>query len=54
LILSTCMIRNIKKQVLEALKQVLKKDRTKTTVVGMTGLGLIEMTRKKVRKAWSQ
>jgi len=42
------------KQVLEALKQVLKKDRTKTTVVGMTGLGLIEMTRKKVRKAWSQ
>jgi len=42
------------KQVLEALKQVLKKDRTKTTVVGMTGLGLIEMTRKRLGKAWSQ
>jgi ribonuclease G len=38
------------KQVVEALKQALKKDRTKTTVVGMTGLGLIEMTRKKVRE----
>lgn len=35
--------------VLDALKQALKKDRTKTTVIGMTGLGLIEMTRKKVR-----
>jgi ribonuclease G len=35
--------------VLDALKQALKKDRTKTTVLGMTGLGLIEMTRKKVR-----
>ena len=28
-------------------KNALKKDRTKTSVVGMTGLGLIEMTRKK-------
>lgn len=37
-------------KVLHALKQALKKDRTKTTVVGMTGLGLIEMTRKKVRQ----
>jgi len=36
--------------VLDALKQALKKDRTKSTVVGMTGLGLIEMTRKKVRQ----
>lgn len=36
--------------VLDALKLALKKDRTKTTVVGMTGLGLIEMTRKKVRQ----
>lgn len=33
-----------------ALKSELKKDRTKTVVVGMTGLGLIEMTRKKVRQ----
>ncbi|MCX8129344.1 MAG: Rne/Rng family ribonuclease [Clostridia bacterium] len=39
--------------VLDALRQALKKDRTKTTVVGMTGLGLIEMTRKKVRQVLS-
>ncbi len=39
--------------VMDALKQALKKDRTKTTVVGMTGLGLIEMTRKKVRQELS-
>lgn len=39
--------------VLGALKQALRKDRTKTTVVGMTGLGLIEMTRKKVRQELS-
>ena len=40
--------------VMDALRQSLRKDRTKTTVVGMTGLGLIEMTRKKVRQAlWS-
>lgn len=37
-------------QVLDTLKQALKRDRTKTTVVGMTGLGLIEMTRKKIRQ----
>jgi len=36
--------------VLEYLKQHLKKDRNRTTVVGMTGLGLIELTRKKVRR----
>ncbi|MCX7711613.1 MAG: Rne/Rng family ribonuclease [Clostridia bacterium] len=36
--------------VLDTLRQALKKDRTKTTVLGMTGLGLIEMTRKKVRQ----
>lgn len=39
--------------VMEALRQALKRDRTKTTVVGMTGLGLIEMTRKKVRQELS-
>jgi ribonuclease G len=39
--------------VIDTLKQSLKKDRTKTTVVGMTGLGLIEMTRKKVRQVLS-
>ncbi|MDP4182537.1 MAG: ribonuclease E/G, partial [Bacillota bacterium] len=36
--------------ILDTLKHSLKKDRTKTTVVGMTGLGLIEMTRKKIRQ----
>ena len=35
-------------QVLEALKAALKRDRTKTNVVGFTGLGLVEMTRKKI------
>lgn len=39
--------------VMDTLKHALKKDRTKTTVVGMTGLGLIEMTRKKVRQELS-
>ncbi len=39
--------------VLDRLRQALRKDRTKTTVVGMTGLGLIEMTRKKVRQELS-
>ncbi|NTV89682.1 MAG: hypothetical protein HGA22_04880, partial [Clostridiales bacterium] len=39
--------------VIEALKQALKRDRTRTTVVGMTGLGLIEMTRKKIKQELS-
>lgn len=32
----------------QKLRQELKKDRTRTNVVGLTGLGLLEMTRKKV------
>ena len=36
--------------VIEALKLTLKKDRTKNNVLGMTQLGLVEMTRKKVRQ----
>lgn len=36
-------------RVLEELEKHLKKDHTKTVVVGLTGLGLVEMTRKKVR-----
>jgi len=36
--------------VLESLKNSLKKDRTKTNVLGITHLGLVEMTRKKVRQ----
>ncbi len=36
--------------ILSELRKELKKDRTKTVVLGITGLGLIEMTRKKVRE----
>ncbi|HHV60541.1 MAG TPA: Rne/Rng family ribonuclease [Clostridiaceae bacterium] len=36
--------------VINELKKALKKDRTKTAVIGLTGLGLVEMTRKKVRQ----
>lgn len=42
-----------RQQVLEVFEEALKKDRTKTHVVGITGLGLVEMTRKKVRKRLS-
>ena len=36
-------------QLIDTLQMHLKKDRTKSNIVGMTGLGLVEMTRKKVR-----
>lgn len=39
-----------KETVLNAFSTVLKNDRTKTNVLGFTGLGLLEMTRKKVRQ----
>jgi ribonuclease G len=40
-------------EVVQVLQETLKKDRTKTVVVGWTQLGLLEMTRKKVREhAW--
>lgn len=39
-----------KEQVVARLEEELKKDRTRTNVVGMTGLGLVEMTRKKIRQ----
>ncbi len=42
-----------KQKVVEALEEALLKDRTKTNVLGITGLGLVEMTRKKVRKKLS-
>jgi ribonuclease G len=32
------------------LRQAVKRDRVKTNIVGFTGLGLVEMTRKKVRQ----
>lgn len=36
--------------VLKELRQEAKKDKTKTNIVGLTGLGLVEMTRKKSRQ----
>ncbi|NLG37515.1 MAG: hypothetical protein GX549_05820, partial [Clostridiales bacterium] len=36
--------------VVAALEQELKRDRTRSNVLGMTALGLVEMTRKKVRQ----
>ena len=39
------------KMVLETLEAELKKDRTKAHVLGITNLGLVEMTRKKVRQS---
>ncbi len=38
-----------KERVLDTLKAELKKDRTKSNVLGITQLGLVEMTRKKMR-----
>lgn len=39
-----------KDELLHALKEELKKDRTRTNVLGITQLGLVEMTRKKIRQ----
>ena len=41
--------RKHRERVLEALQAELDKDRIKTTLVGLTGLGLVELTRKKTR-----
>jgi ribonuclease G len=38
-----------KQLVLESLEKELKKDKTKTSIMGITNLGLVEMTRKKAR-----
>lgn len=42
-----------KERVLDTLKAELKKDRTKSNVLGITQLGLVEMTRKKMRHCLS-
>ncbi len=42
-----------KERVLETLKVELRKDRTKSNVLGITELGLVEMTRKKTRQCIS-
>ncbi|MCQ2979072.1 MAG: ribonuclease E/G [Clostridia bacterium] len=39
-----------KKELLKALKEYVKEDKIKTNVVGITNLGLVEMTRQKKRK----
>ncbi|MBQ4637291.1 MAG: Rne/Rng family ribonuclease [Clostridia bacterium] len=44
---------NNRKAVVDELRAAFKGDRTKTNVVGLTGLGLVEMTRKKLRKSLS-
>ncbi len=46
-------VENNKQKVIEALEEALSKDRTKTNVLGITSLGLVEMTRKKVRRKLS-
>ncbi len=43
-----------KKELLELLEAELKKDRVKTTLIGMTPLGLVEITRTKTQKEMSQ
>jgi len=42
-----------KYKVVAALEEALARDRTKTNVLGITGLGLVEMTRKKMRRKLS-
>lgn len=44
---------NNQNTLIDAMNDALKKDRTKTTVIGMTKLGLLEMTRKKIRRKLS-
>lgn len=41
-------------KVMTTLKNELKKDRTKTSILGITELGLVEMTRKKMRQSLSE
>ena len=43
-----------KEKLLEHFRELLKNDRNKVNVLGMTGLGLVEMTRKKVRRPLSK
>ena len=38
-----------REKVVETLREETKKDRTRTTILGITGLGIVEMTRKKLK-----
>jgi len=43
-----------RRQVLEVLEEEIRKDKTKTNILGITQLGLVEMTRKKVRPSLAE
>ncbi|MCB2185802.1 MAG: Rne/Rng family ribonuclease [Deltaproteobacteria bacterium] len=43
-----------RKRVVEALKEALRSDRSKTNVLAMSPLGLVEMTRKRVRESFAE
>ena len=43
-----------RQQVIQVLEEEIKKDKTKTNILGITQLGLVEMTRKKVRPSLAE
>ena len=44
-----------RKELLQLLSSYVREDKVKTRVMGMTSLGLVEMTRKKIEKPlWEQ
>ena len=43
-----------RKLVLQTMEEEIRRDKTKTNILGITGLGLVEMTRKKVRPSLSE
>jgi ribonuclease G len=43
-----------RQKILQALEEEIKKDKTKTNILGITPLGLVEMTRKKVRPSLAE
>ncbi len=47
-------IKKNREKVLQVLEQELERDRTRTSILGLTQLGLVEMTRKKVRERLSE
>ena len=42
-----------REKVLQTLREATKRDRTRTTILGLTDLGIVEMTRKKVKQSLS-
>ena len=43
-----------RQEVLQTLEAEIKRDKTKTNILGLTQLGLVEMTRKKVRPSLAE